>query len=74
VVLALNRCIELWSNELANKMFGNNKLWIWLGVPTIYGLYYAFFTKPALFTGIYFSWFFNPHVGYIDDPQGIVIY
>jgi len=72
VVLALNRCIELYSNELANLMFGGKKLWYRLGVPTLYGLFYVIWTKPVIFTGLYFSWFFNPHVGYIDDANGVV--
>uniref|UniRef100_A0A183BKW6 G protein-coupled receptor n=1 Tax=Globodera pallida TaxID=36090 RepID=A0A183BKW6_GLOPA len=28
---------------------------------------HAIFSEPILFSGIYFSWFFNPYVGYVDD-------
>ena len=52
--------------------FQGKKLYIWLGVPIIYGIFMALFTRPLIFSGIYFSWFFNPHVDYIDDTKGIV--
>ncbi|CAK5042816.1 unnamed protein product [Meloidogyne enterolobii] len=43
------------------------KLFIWLGIPFLYGLAVFVWSKPITFSGIYFSWFFNPHIGYIDD-------
>nr|CAD2196250.1 unnamed protein product [Meloidogyne enterolobii] len=64
-ILAINRCFEIWSSEYANKLFGGKKLFIWIGIPFLYGL--VAWLKPVIFSGIYFSWFFNPHIGYIDD-------
>uniref|UniRef100_A0A914N064 Serpentine Receptor, class T n=1 Tax=Meloidogyne incognita TaxID=6306 RepID=A0A914N064_MELIC len=69
VVLAINRCAELWSNVLADKLFSGKKLFVWIVVPVIYGIASAFFTKPVNFSSIYFSWFFNPHLFYIDDTN-----
>uniref|UniRef100_A0A915LKX1 Uncharacterized protein n=1 Tax=Meloidogyne javanica TaxID=6303 RepID=A0A915LKX1_MELJA len=46
VVLAINRCAELWSNVLADKLFSGKKLIGWIVVPVIYGLASAFYTKP----------------------------
>nr|CAD2204742.1 unnamed protein product [Meloidogyne enterolobii] len=43
------------------------KLLLWLGIPILYGLSIITWSKPVIFTGIYFSWFLNPHIGYIDD-------
>uniref|UniRef100_A0A914LZQ9 7TM GPCR serpentine receptor class x (Srx) domain-containing protein n=1 Tax=Meloidogyne incognita TaxID=6306 RepID=A0A914LZQ9_MELIC len=54
-ILAINRCVEIWSSEYSNKLFG---VIFFLTIT-----YLTFFT----FSGIYFSWFFNPHIGYIDD-------
>ncbi|KAF7627333.1 hypothetical protein Mgra_00009374 [Meloidogyne graminicola] len=71
VILAINRCAELWSDQLADKLFSGIKLVIWMIIPIMYGILTAFFTKPVAFSGIYFSWFFNPHVDYIDDINGI---
>jgi hypothetical protein len=57
---------------LAQAVFGGKKIWIWLGIPTLYGLSVGFWSKPIAFTGIYMSWFFNPHVGYLEDPDEFV--
>ncbi|CAK5070344.1 unnamed protein product [Meloidogyne enterolobii] len=43
------------------------KLLFWLGIPILYGLSIITWSEPVIFTGIYFSWFLNPHIGYIDD-------
>uniref|UniRef100_A0A914NGC6 Uncharacterized protein n=1 Tax=Meloidogyne incognita TaxID=6306 RepID=A0A914NGC6_MELIC len=66
VILAINRCFELLSSELARKIFGGKKLLLWLGLPILYGLSVILWSKPVIFSGIYFSWFLNPHIGYID--------
>jgi len=41
-------------------------------IPIIYGLAMAFYTKPVAFSSMYFGWFFNPHLLYIDDTNEIV--
>nr|CAD2185476.1 unnamed protein product [Meloidogyne enterolobii] len=33
----------------------------------LYGQSLYLFTHSTIYHGIYFSWFFNPHIGYIDD-------
>ncbi|KAI1701627.1 serpentine type 7TM GPCR chemoreceptor srt domain-containing protein [Ditylenchus destructor] len=67
VLLAVNRCIEIWSPKYGMMLFRGNRTWLWLIPPTLYALFFATFTEPVLFSGIYLSWFFNPHVGYYDD-------
>ncbi|KAH7709413.1 Protein SRT-28 a [Aphelenchoides avenae] len=67
VLLAVSRCIEMTSPRLGKKLFGGNRAWLWVIPPTLYGLYFGVYTKPVLFSGLFNSWFFNPHVGYIDD-------
>ncbi|CAK5042647.1 unnamed protein product [Meloidogyne enterolobii] len=46
---------------------------IWLVVSIIYGLTHIFWTKTVVFSGIYFGYFFNPHVGYIDSNNEIFL-
>uniref|UniRef100_A0A183CJA8 Receptor expression-enhancing protein n=1 Tax=Globodera pallida TaxID=36090 RepID=A0A183CJA8_GLOPA len=65
--LAFNRCVELSNSGLANLLFGGKRIYLWMAVPTLYGLYFLMFTKPIIFNGIYITWFQNPHVGYIDS-------
>uniref|UniRef100_A0A915CWW9 Uncharacterized protein n=1 Tax=Ditylenchus dipsaci TaxID=166011 RepID=A0A915CWW9_9BILA len=40
---------------------------------TIYGIYIAIFTKPVLFTGLLFSWSFNPFIGYLTDNNSTYV-
>ncbi|KAH7726710.1 Protein SRT-41 [Aphelenchoides avenae] len=37
--------------------------------PSVYAFYFGWFTKPVAFSGMYFTWFFNPHVGYLEDKD-----
>ncbi|KAF7633323.1 hypothetical protein Mgra_00007303 [Meloidogyne graminicola] len=74
--LALNRCIELCSSSLTKKFFDelNNKifrqkLFIWFSISFLYGLGVFIWSKPITFSSIYFSWFFSPHIGYINNNQ-----
>uniref|UniRef100_A0A915NGF0 Serpentine receptor class gamma n=1 Tax=Meloidogyne floridensis TaxID=298350 RepID=A0A915NGF0_9BILA len=67
IILAVNRCVEVISPIWGERLYNGKRAWLWMLPPMIYGLYVLFYTKPILFSGIYFAWFFNPHVGYIDD-------
>uniref|UniRef100_A0A183CFJ9 G protein-coupled receptor n=1 Tax=Globodera pallida TaxID=36090 RepID=A0A183CFJ9_GLOPA len=67
ILLAFNRCLELSNSWLANLLFGGKRIYLWMSMPTLYGLYFVLFTKPIIFNGIYVTWFQNPHVGYIDS-------
>lgn len=67
VSLAFNRCVEIFSPRLSEILFKGYRTWIWMAFPTLYGLYWSVYTEPILFSGLYLSWFFNPHVGYFDD-------
>ncbi|KAF7634184.1 hypothetical protein Mgra_00006481 [Meloidogyne graminicola] len=67
--LALNRCIELCSSSLTKKFFDGKKLFIWFSISFLYGLGVFIWSKPITFSSIYFSWFFNPHIGYINNNQ-----
>ena len=74
MILALNRCLEMYDPALCTKFFGGKKTYLWLLIPTLHSLCFLFFTKPVLFNGIYVSWFFNPHVGYYNDLDFTVSY
>ncbi|KAL3109957.1 hypothetical protein niasHT_017330 [Heterodera trifolii] len=67
MTLAFNRCVELSSARWARLLFQGKRIYLWMLFPTLYGFYYFWYTQPLIFSGIFFSWFFNPHVGYIDD-------
>ncbi|KAF7625933.1 hypothetical protein Mgra_00002984 [Meloidogyne graminicola] len=67
MILAVNRCIELTSQTWAEFLFHGKRSLIWMIIPTLYGLWFFVFEMPIHFSGIFVSWFFNPHVGYLDD-------
>jgi nematode chemoreceptor len=72
LLLAINRCLELLHPDLAHHIYKGNRTWWLCVIPTIYAITLAFFFEPILFSGLYFSWFFNPYVGYVDDFGKIV--
>ncbi|KAL3089696.1 hypothetical protein niasHT_020475 [Heterodera trifolii] len=67
ILLAVNRCVEMSSPVWGERLYHGGRAWLWLIPPLLYATYIAVTQMPVLFSGIYFSWFFNPHVGYIDD-------
>ncbi|KAI1710982.1 serpentine type 7TM GPCR chemoreceptor srt domain-containing protein [Ditylenchus destructor] len=67
MLLAFNRCVEVWSPNWAHRLFRDNLTWLWLSIVTLYAFVGIVFTTPSVFTSIHVSWFYNPHVGYIDD-------
>nr|CAD2182848.1 unnamed protein product [Meloidogyne enterolobii] len=62
-VLAFNRCLDMLLPRIAKLLFEGRRTLLWLLAITLYGFSWLFYATPALFTGIHFSWFFNPYVG-----------
>lgn len=67
LVLAFNRCVEMFSSDLGKQLFYANRVYIWQIIPVLYGLYFFCFEKPALFSAALCAWFFNPFVIYYND-------
>ena len=72
LILAFNRCLEMYDPIMCSKLFDGKRAYIWLLIPTFHAICFLFFTKPILFSGIYISWFLNPHIGYHDDSNFVV--
>ncbi|KAI1725972.1 serpentine type 7TM GPCR chemoreceptor srt domain-containing protein [Ditylenchus destructor] len=70
IILAANRCIEVISHHTAEILFKDNRTWKWMILTLTYAFCFVTFSKPIMFNGIFMAWFSNPHVGYIDDPNG----
>uniref|UniRef100_A0A7E4VAY2 Serpentine receptor class gamma n=1 Tax=Panagrellus redivivus TaxID=6233 RepID=A0A7E4VAY2_PANRE len=68
VLLALNRCLNVFHKRLTRIFFSGRKPYFYAVPAFFYAVYFIFFTSSIEFTGLRFSWFFNPHYGYIDDP------
>ncbi|KAE9550731.1 hypothetical protein FO519_006053, partial [Halicephalobus sp. NKZ332] len=65
LLLAVNRCLALVHPLFSRKLFGGDRTWIWLILPTIYSFFFIGFTNPVLFTSRHYAMFFNP---YVDIP------
>ncbi|KAH7662604.1 Protein Y55F3C.10 [Aphelenchoides avenae] len=70
IMLAVSRCLEMCSPSWGRMLLEGKRTWFWMVPPTLYAAYYGIWTKPVTFTGLYIAWFFNPHVGYLEDPNG----
>lgn len=57
LILAFNRCVEMFSSDLGKRLFYGNRIYIWQIVPLIYGFYFFCFEKPALFSAALCAWF-----------------
>ncbi|KAL7070810.1 hypothetical protein ACQ4LE_010042 [Meloidogyne hapla] len=71
MILALNRCIEMYDRQLAEKLFSGNKIFYWIISSLIYGFILGFFTIPPMPNGILVGWFWNPHIVYFQDLEGM---
>ena len=67
IFLALNRCIEIGFSRISEWLFEGWRTWLWMFPPVLYGFYVFFIEKPVVFTGLFFAWFFYPHVGYLNE-------
>ncbi|KAI3408573.1 hypothetical protein GPALN_010187 [Globodera pallida] len=70
VVLALNRCIAMANNRLAVALFDGHKLSIWFSVVVVYAFCSGFLFIPALPNGMLVAYFWQPHIGYVEDTEG----
>uniref|UniRef100_A0A183BIS4 G_PROTEIN_RECEP_F1_2 domain-containing protein n=1 Tax=Globodera pallida TaxID=36090 RepID=A0A183BIS4_GLOPA len=74
VILALNRCIEMWDNRIVRILFDGHRMYCWMASVLLYGFVLGTFTIPPLPNGMLVGWFWNPHIAYVDDKEGVVIY
>uniref|UniRef100_A0A7E4W959 G protein-coupled receptor n=1 Tax=Panagrellus redivivus TaxID=6233 RepID=A0A7E4W959_PANRE len=65
LLLAINRCLSVHHANLTARLFDGNKPYYWAIPAFLYGMYFAIYTRVPFFTGIGFSWFFDPHFGYL---------
>ncbi|CAD6195921.1 unnamed protein product [Caenorhabditis auriculariae] len=62
LMLAVNRFLDVvWKNQF-DLLFGGPFLKLFLLIPVFYGLYFTFFTTPAIFNSVHQLWFFDPLV------------
>lgn len=72
MILAINRCVDVLQPPWMSTLFGGYRTYTWLLLPTIYGLYFMWFTPPLIYTSVYYADFFDPFVGMgADDHEQV---
>ncbi|EFO85371.1 hypothetical protein CRE_18328 [Caenorhabditis remanei] len=62
VTLVTNRLLDLIFPRIGAMIFDGNKTFLVLVVSVLYGLYFAIFNTPILFTSKFHAWFFDPMI------------
>uniref|UniRef100_A0A915DHH6 G protein-coupled receptor n=1 Tax=Ditylenchus dipsaci TaxID=166011 RepID=A0A915DHH6_9BILA len=71
ISLSVNRCLAILSPATEKMLFKGWRTHLWLSAATLYAISWAWYLKPVLFTGIYFTWTFDPFIGYTTDTHHI---
>ncbi|KAI1690538.1 serpentine type 7TM GPCR chemoreceptor srt domain-containing protein [Ditylenchus destructor] len=67
LLLAINRCMVLIDDDLADRLFKGQRGTLWLIIPTIVGLLGIWFSPPVVYNPIDSSAILNPHRHYLAD-------
>uniref|UniRef100_A0A914HSU2 Uncharacterized protein n=1 Tax=Globodera rostochiensis TaxID=31243 RepID=A0A914HSU2_GLORO len=73
--LALDRLAETVSPKCGKLLFSGGRAWLWTIASSIFGLYYFYMVKPAVFAPTYANWFMNPYQDFDNvtfDPNDYV--
>uniref|UniRef100_A0AC34RH99 Uncharacterized protein n=1 Tax=Panagrolaimus sp. JU765 TaxID=591449 RepID=A0AC34RH99_9BILA len=66
IMLAVNRCLEMYNQIWAAFIFDKWKCYFLVFIAIFDEFAITFWSKPVVFSSIYVTWAFNPHVGYLD--------
>lgn len=69
LVLAINRCLVIYDNDLCDRLFKGRRGTLWLIIPTVVGFVGIWFTPPFLYSPIDSSAIVNPHRHYLPDTD-----
>ncbi|KAI1717452.1 serpentine type 7TM GPCR chemoreceptor srt domain-containing protein [Ditylenchus destructor] len=60
VILALNRCIDVYSKNVAEKLFGGNRVWFW-AVPVLFyaALFSSDYDVPPIYNSVWSCYLFQ---------------
>ncbi|KAI1706881.1 serpentine type 7TM GPCR chemoreceptor srt domain-containing protein [Ditylenchus destructor] len=69
LILAINRCMVIYDDDVANKFFKGRRGTMWLIVPTIVGILGICLSRPLFFDPIDTGAVYNPHKHYLPDDD-----
>ncbi|KAI1696677.1 serpentine type 7TM GPCR chemoreceptor srt domain-containing protein [Ditylenchus destructor] len=67
LLLAINRCMVLYDDDLADRLFKGQRGTMWLIIPTTAGLLGMWLSPPVVYNPIDSSAILNPHRHYLAD-------
>ncbi|KAI6180035.1 hypothetical protein M3Y98_00675800 [Aphelenchoides besseyi] len=70
LILSINRCLALSSYKWI--FHGRVRQCIWLGIPPTTTVLVAIFGQSITYNSVLGAWFFNPHLGYYEDTDGML--
>ncbi|KAI1711666.1 serpentine type 7TM GPCR chemoreceptor srt domain-containing protein [Ditylenchus destructor] len=73
LILAINRCLVLYDEDIADKLFKGYRSMMWLIVPTVVGLECIWLSPPVFYNPIDLSAIFNPHRHYLPDDDYVSV-
>ncbi|KAI1700380.1 serpentine type 7TM GPCR chemoreceptor srt domain-containing protein [Ditylenchus destructor] len=69
LVLAINRCLVIYDNDLCDRLFKGRRGTLWLIIPTVAGLVGVWTTPPFMYNPMDSSALYNPHRHYLPDNE-----
>ncbi|TKR72127.1 hypothetical protein L596_019635 [Steinernema carpocapsae] len=69
VLLALNRCIELWKPRYLLAVFDGRRTYFWIIGTLIYSSYFIIFSPGMVFSSIGYAWYFDPYLELLDKSD-----
>lgn len=71
VLLAFNRVVEIFSREYSKKLFKRDRIWLWMIIPTVYGLMFATsLDTPPIYNSVYSVYYFQ--IDFSEDAEPVV--
>ncbi|KAI1694508.1 serpentine type 7TM GPCR chemoreceptor srt domain-containing protein [Ditylenchus destructor] len=67
LILAINRCMVIYDDDLADRLFKGRRGTLWLIIPITVGLVGMFVSPPVFYNPMDSSALFNPHRHYLPD-------
>ncbi|CAD5227846.1 unnamed protein product [Bursaphelenchus okinawaensis] len=62
-ILALNRCLDLYSPHTHELLFDGNRTWFWIGLSILYMALVSWFESPIFYHSRYAAGFYDPFIG-----------
>ncbi|TKR73693.1 hypothetical protein L596_020975 [Steinernema carpocapsae] len=63
IILAFNRCIDLWRNKHLLALFYHHRTYYWIGLCVLYLTLVTIYVKGLFFSPVAYAWFFDPFFG-----------